>query len=92
MALGGDGLMLHLLHKYGRSEIPVYGINYGTFGFLMNNDRDRDILQLMADSKEEILRPLKMKITDVAGNKSEFFAINEVSLLRQSPPPAELVV
>ena len=92
IALGGDGLMLHLLHKYGSPEIPVYGINYGTFGFLMNNDRDSDILQLMADSKEEILHPLKMKITDVNGNKLEFFAINEVSLLRQSNQTSKIEV
>jgi NAD+ kinase len=93
IALGGDGLMLHLLHKYHQYHIPIYGLNYGTFGFLMNNIQDnQDILQLIDESKVENLYPLKMISTDVKGKKDEFFAINEVSLFRKTGQTARIAV
>jgi NAD+ kinase len=93
IALGGDGLMLHLLHKYYQYHIPIYGLNYGTFGFLMNNAQDdHDILELINKSKTENLYPLKMKSTDIQGQSSEFFAINEVSLFRKTGQTAHIAI
>ena len=89
VALGGDGLMLHLLHEYQNLEIPIYGINYGSIGFLMNS-LSGNLLEAIDNSKLEIFHPLRMITTDVNGNKSEHLAINEVSLLRQSNQAAKI--
>lgn len=93
IALGGDGFMLHLLHKYHQYKIPIYGLNYGTFGFLMNNvQEDQDILQVIEESKTENLYPLKMTSTNIMGIKNELFAINEVSLFRNSAQTAKIAI
>lgn len=91
IALGGDGLMLHLLHEYQNLDIPIYGINYGTVGFLMNTLSD-NLIDSINDSKLEILRPLRMKATDVKGKEHNHLAINEVSLLRQSNQAAKVKI
>ncbi len=91
IALGGDGLMLHLLHGYQNLQIPIYGINFGTVGFLMNSISD-NLLESIQSSKLEILHPLKMVAIDVNGKKHEHLAINEVSLLRQSNQAANIKV
>ena len=91
IALGGDGLMLHLLHEYQDLNIPIYGINYGTVGFLMNSLSD-NLLESINKSKLEILHPLKMIATDSDNKKHQYFAINEVSLLRQTYQTAKIKI
>lgn len=91
IALGGDGLMLHLLHEYQDLNIPIYGINFGTVGFLMNSLSD-NLLEAINNSKPEILYPLTMIATDIEGKKHQYLAINEVSLLRQSNQTAKIKV
>jgi NAD+ kinase len=85
IALGGDGLMLHLLHLIEDNPVPVYGINFGTIGFLMNSDCKRNnLLNIIDDAQPSILHPLKMIATDIDNKKHHLLAINEVSLIRQS--------
>ena len=92
VALGGDGLMLHLLHDYGDHQIPIYGINHGTIGFLMNSFHEQDLLAAIENACETVLYPLKMRAADQEGKIHEYLAINEVSLLRQSNQAAKIKI
>ena len=64
IAIGGDGLMLHLLHEYEAKRVPIYGINCGTVGFLMNNFSEEDFLEVLSRAKESTLYPLRANIID----------------------------
>jgi NAD+ kinase len=90
VALGGDGFMLHTLHRTQRLDTPVYGMNRGTVGFLMNEFSEIDLLERLAVAEEEIINPLKMNAKSPDGKMHEALAINEVSLLRAGPQAAKL--
>lgn len=90
VALGGDGFMLSTLHETESKSLPVYGMNRGTVGFLMNEYGEDDLLFRLAAAEEAVINPLRMRATDVDGNVTERLAINEVSLLRQGPQAAKL--
>lgn len=92
IALGGDGFMLNTIHHYMKREIPIYGINCGTIGFLMNKYEKIDLLEKISNAKIEHLKPLKMTTIDVEGNHHHALAINEVSLLRQTRQAANIKV
>ncbi len=92
IAIGGDGLMLHLLHEYEKNPLPIYGINCGTVGFLMNSFSEENFLEVLSQAQESTLHPLKMTATDLQNNKHSHIAINEVSLLRQSSQAAKIKV
>ena len=92
VALGGDGLMLHLLHLIAQKPVPVYGINFGTVGFLMNANRDGDLLDIIFQAQPSVLKPLKMIATDINNKKYQLLAINEVSLLRQQNQTAKIKI
>jgi NAD+ kinase len=86
VALGGDGFMLTTLHDTRALDLPVYGMNCGTIGFLMN----AYAVEGLAAAEEEVLNPLAMTAEDAAGRVTQALAINEVSLLRQGPQAARL--
>ncbi len=90
VALGGDGFMLSTLHGTQALEAPVYGMNRGTVGFLMNEYAEDKLIERLQDAEEAVIHPLHMTAVDVAGNVSEELAINEVSLLRAGPQAARL--
>lgn len=90
VAIGGDGLILHLLHEYENSQIPIYGINSGTVGFLMNSFAPENFLENLAKAKESKLYPLRMNVVDASGKYHSHIAINEVALLRQSSQAAKI--
>lgn len=90
VALGGDGFMLHTLHMTQSNPAPVYGMNRGTVGFLMNEYYEDDLLFRLAAAEEETINPLVMKATLMDGAIHEAIAINEVSLLRAGPQAAKL--
>lgn len=92
VALGGDGFMLETLHATQALPAPVYGMNRGTIGFLMNDYRESDLPQRLADAEEAVINPLSMRATHVDGRVSEALAINEVSLLRAGPQAAKLQI
>ncbi|MEO1138702.1 MAG: NAD kinase [Pseudomonadota bacterium] len=90
VALGGDGFMLHTLHEKQKLGVPVYGMNRGTVGFLMNEYSESDLLDRLAEAEEEVINPLAMTATSTDGKTHEALAINEVSLLRAGPQAAKL--
>ena len=93
--LGGDGYLLHVLHRMldaGR-VVPVYGINHGTVGFLMNKAKSsRAIGERVARARPVAVCPLEMTATTNGGSQHNFYAINEVSLLRETRQTAKLEV
>ena len=90
VALGGDGFMLQTLHATQALDVPVYGMNRGTVGFLMNAYSEEDLPVRLRAAEEEIINPLFMRATTASGAVHEALAINEVSLLRQGPQAARL--
>jgi NAD+ kinase len=90
VALGGDGFMLETLHGTMHLDTPVYGMNCGTIGFLMNEYAADGLLERVAAAQEEVIHPLAMRATRRSGTVQEALAINEVSLLRQGPQAAKL--
>lgn len=90
VALGGDGFMLETLHATQYRDVPVYGMNRGTVGFLMNTYAVEDLPERLAAAQETVLNPLSMVATDIRGRVHEALAINEVSLLRAGPQAARL--
>lgn len=90
VALGGDGFMLQTLHRTQSNPAPVYGMNRGTVGFLMNEYSGAGLMERVAAAEEEEINPLSMKATCRDGSEHEALAINEVSLLRAGPQAARL--
>ena len=90
VALGGDGFMLRTLHATQDLPAPVYGMNRGTIGFLMNNYSETDLMDRLENAVEEVINPLSMTATDLSGRQHQALAINEVSLLRAGPQAAKL--
>ena len=90
VALGGDGFMLETLKDVQPLDKPVYGMNRGTVGFLMNEYRGEDLPHRLAEAEEAVIHPLRMRAEDGEGAIHEGLAINEVSLLREGPQAARL--
>lgn len=90
VALGGDGFMLHTLHDTQNLSAPVYGMNRGTIGFLMNVYCAEELEQRLLDAEEAVINPLVMKATHADGRTSRALALNEVALLREGPQAAKL--
>lgn len=84
VALGGDGLMLQTLHKVMPRRVPVFGMNFGSVGFLMNEFGEADLKDRLAAAKPTHITPLRMHVTDIADRTHEALALNEVSLFRTS--------
>lgn len=95
VALGGDGFMLQTLHQMLEMDrtVPVYGLNLGTVGFLMNVWKGDECLaeRLRAAQPHQVV-PLSMTAVTMAGETFVFPAINEVSLLRETRQTAKLEV
>lgn len=92
VALGGDGFMLETLHRFIDRSIPIFGMNCGTIGFLMNAYREENLLERITDAAEVVLHPLAMAAETMAGERIEALGINEVSLLRESRQAAKLTI
>ena len=90
VALGGDGFMLQTLHGTQHLPAPVYGMNCGTIGFLMNEYRPHGLTGRLREAEEAVIHPLAMRATRADGEVHEALAINEVSLLRAGPQAAKL--
>jgi len=85
VALGGDGLMLETLHGSIERGTPIYGMNRGTVGFLMNIFQEDDLPARLARAEQVTVHPLRMKAWCAGGGAvQEALAINEVSLLREA--------
>ena len=92
VALGGDGFMLKTQNRFMSSGVPVYGMNKGTVGFLMNEYRPDGLLERLERAKQERIHPLNMGATDRDGEVHQASAINEVSLFRSSAQAARVDV
>ncbi|WP_374659438.1 NAD kinase [Phenylobacterium sp.] len=90
VALGGDGFMLETLHENLKSGRPIYGMNRGSVGFLMNEYSEEALLDRINAAERAVIHPLSMKAMDAAGVQHSALAINEVSLLRQTRQTAKL--
>jgi NAD+ kinase len=90
VALGGDGFMLETLHAFMNTGKPIYGMNYGSVGFLMNDFREDGLKERLGAAERTAVHPLLMRAVDAAGAKHRAYAINEVSLLRQSYQAAKM--
>ena len=92
VALGGDGFMLETLHVYLDRKVPIYGMNRGTVGFLMNEFREDDLMENLAQASATILHPLEMVAKCADGSRIEALAINEVSMLRQTRQASKIAL
>lgn len=90
VALGGDGHMLDTLRARMADGKPVYGMNRGTVGFLMNDYAEHDLLDRLGGAEAARIRPICMRAHTVTGQVEERQAINEVALLRQTVQTARV--
>lgn len=90
VALGGDGFMLETLHENLGNERPIYGMNRGSVGFLMNEYSEDGLLERINAAERAIIHPLSMFAIDIHGQEHRAIAMNEVSLLRQTRQTAKL--
>ncbi|MBC8338189.1 MAG: NAD kinase [Rhodospirillales bacterium] len=90
VALGGDGFMLESLHRHMENPKPIYGMNRGSIGFLMNAFEEDGLLERLKKAEPAQVHPLRMTATDAEGAEHQALAINEVSLLRQTRLAAKL--
>ena len=90
VALGGDGLMLRVLHRFLGDGKPIYGMNRGSVGFLMNQYRESGLRKRISAAKRSIIHPLLMQAVDAKGSEFRAHAINDVSLLRQTSQIAKI--
>ena len=92
VVIGGDGFMLETLKKYYKYNKPFYGMNKGTFGFLMNKFKENNIKKSILNSKLITIPALEMTSVSTKNIKKSAIAINEISLLRQSRQAASLQI
>ncbi len=92
VALGGDGFMLEALHSTFHLDCPVYGMNRGSVGFLMNEFSPDQLIKRLSQAEEAVIHPLRMQAHCSDGTEFEALAINEVSLIRAGPQAAKLQI
>jgi NAD+ kinase len=92
VALGGDGLMLRTLRQAMKAGRPIYGMHRGTIGFLMNEFREKGLRERLQAAQTTVIHPLVMRARDTRGKLHEHYAINEVSLFRQTYQVARLSI
>jgi NAD+ kinase len=92
IVIGGDGFMLKVLKKNKNSTKSFYGINSGSYGFLMNKFSPKHTIKNFSKAKMISISPLEMIVKNKKGQIKKFIAINEVSILRQSRQAASLLI
>tara|TARA_Y100000590_G_scaffold424557_1_gene531593 strand:- start:1010 stop:1774 length:765 start_codon:yes stop_codon:yes gene_type:complete len=92
VVIGGDGFMLQILKKYQKYKKPFYGMNRGSFGFLMNKYSNKNIIKNILKAKPVVISALQMVAKTKNNIKKKAISINEVSLLRQSRQTASLKI
>jgi len=92
IVIGGDGFMLQILKKFHKFKKPFYGINSGSYGFLMNKFSSKNITNNLTKAKMVTISPLEMSVRNKTGYLKKSIAINEVSILRQSRQAASISI
>jgi NAD+ kinase len=90
VALGGDGLMLETLHRHMNDRVPIYGMNRGSVGFLMNEYHEDNLVERLRGAEVSRIHPLAMTARDASGAVHKALAINEVSVFRETHQVAKL--
>jgi NAD+ kinase len=90
IALGGDGFMLQALHRFLGSKKPIYSMNLGSVGFLMNEYREEGLEARLAAAEPAQVHPLRMQAVTTSGQSHNALAFNEVSLLRETRQAAKI--
>ncbi len=90
IALGGDGFMLQTLHDHLSHSVPIYGMNFGSVGFLMNTFEENGLIDRLQKAELAKIHPLKMNAQTASGEEVDMLAMNEVSLLRETRQTAKL--
>lgn len=90
IALGGDGFILHCLHESMGKNVPIFGMNRGSVGFLMNEYSEDNLYDRITQAESVEFVPLRLRATSIDGEDSEALAINEVSLLRETRQAAKI--
>lgn len=90
VTLGGDGCMLQTLHENLDRQLPIYGMNRGSVGFLMNEFSVEDLQERLEKAETAIIHPLRMQAVTADNRSHEALAINEVSLLRETRQAAKI--
>ena len=90
VALGGDGFMLQTLHSHISARMPIYGMNKGTVGFLLNDYEVEGLPERIRGAVKASIHPLSMRARCASGRTTEALAINEVALLRQTHQAAKV--
>lgn len=92
VALGGDGTMLETMHEFHYLKKPVYGMNLGSVGFLLNPYTGDCLLERLNASHEVVLHPLRMVATTEKGEEVKAVGFNEVALFRQRRQTAHISI
>ena len=93
VVIGGDGCLLHALHKYMHLNVPFYGINAGSIGFLMNQfNQNSDLIERLQNAEKTTLKPLEMQVIKENHDIQTFLAVNEVSLFRATSNTAKIAI
>ena len=92
IVLGGDGFMLEAIKENLNRNIPFFGLNYGSVGFLMNATNDKNIIERLSNAQSIEISPLKMTAVSHDGKSHSAIAINEVSLLRETHQAAKIKI
>ena len=92
VALGGDGFMLSILHDYKMQLKPIYGMNRGSIGFLMNEYTPDDLPDRLNRAEPVSIRPLQMQATTISGEVLDAIAINDISLFRETQQTAKIKI
>ena len=92
IALGGDGFMLQTIHRTHKRGVPIFGMNCGSVGFLMNDYTPDDLLGRLEATKAQAIHPLRMKVKTASGKSQTALAFNEVSMLRETRQAAKVRV
>ena len=92
VVLGGDGFMLEAIKNQMENNLPLFGLNYGSIGFLMNTVNDEDLIQRLNSSQSIKITPLSMTAKTADGSEHNAIAINEVSLLRETHQAAKIKI
>ena len=92
VVLGGDGFMLEAIKSYMSHNLPLFGLNYGSIGFLMNASNKDNLIKRINLSQSIVIAPLSMKVKSFDGNSHEAIAINEVSLLRETHQASKIKI
>lgn len=90
VALGGDGFLLQTVHKYLRQGVPIFGMNRGSVGFMLNDYAEANLIDRIEAAERALITPLCMQATDTRGQTHSALAFNEVSMLRMTHQGAKL--